>query len=284
MTIDETIAPFRAEIDAIDKQLIELLKARIGIVAKVGEAKKEAGEKGVFIRSGREGAMVNTIYEAFKGHDFSADAAANMWRQIIAASIHLESPLSIAALQDDACGHLFWLAREYFGSFVPITPVGNLHRVFGELSEGRAAIGVLPYPDNSAEVGWWELIAHENGPKIFAHLPATITPHYPRRLPTALAVADIIPSPSGDDQSYLALALQQTLSSSGLQEQFRKSGLKAECLQIIASDPRRHVLMRVEGFLTPGDETLKNLLKLLDEHLLEWHIIGAHARVPGLAQ
>ncbi|MGB0671587.1 MAG: chorismate mutase, partial [Rhodospirillales bacterium] len=38
--------------DAIDQQLIQLVKERIDVVAKVGEFKKSNGENGAFIRPG----------------------------------------------------------------------------------------------------------------------------------------------------------------------------------------------------------------------------------------
>lgn len=269
-----TLAGYRREIDAIDDQLIDLLKDRIRIVDKVGKLKKSQGETGLFVRSGREGAMLRRIYEAFDGHDFNAQAAAAMWRQIIAASIHLESPLSLSVYCPKNESSLFWLAREYFGGFVPIHPVGNVGQVLGDLSDGKANIGVLPYPDDSA--AWWTLMAQEQekSPKIFAHVPAILSPELPKTTPFGLAIGVTTPEPSGNDQSYFRFTLDETISTSKLQGVLQDAGLTCTIIHTVSRPPMRSLLMRMDGFHNRDSEAIEQVEQQIKNIDLCW--LGAH--------
>lgn len=277
--ITEKLSTYRQEIDNIDDELIDLLKKRIGIVEKVGEAKKTSGETGLYVRSGREGSMIARIYNAFKGTSFNPAAAATMWRNIIGASIHLESPLSIAVLQDDQSPSLFWQAREHFGSFVPVAGVGNVQRVFAEMNDGNANIGVLPHPDNRDDSNWWQLLQNveESGFKIFAYLPAVITKELPKNITHGVAIGRVTPEPSGNDQSYFSLIMNETLSSSRLQDIFKKANLKPTFLNISTQEPYRTLLVKIEGFYNDKAAEIDIVRGELDETLEQIHWLGAHA-------
>lgn len=269
-----TLEQLRREIDAIDDQLIDLLKTRIRIVDRVGRLKKSQGENGLFVRSGREGAMLRRIYEAFEGHDFNAQAAAAMWRTIISASIHLESPLALSVFCSKQDPSLYWLAREYFGGFVPLHPVGNVGQVLGDLSDGKANIGVLPYPDDTA--AWWTLMAQEQekSPKIFAHIPTVISATLSKTTPFGFAIGLTTPEPSGDDQSYFRLTLDDTTSTSRLQSVLQEAGLKSTIVHTVNRPPLRTLLLRIEGFHDRHSDAIEHVAQQIKGLDICW--LGAH--------
>ncbi len=282
MTQDTSLNQFRQQIDALDDEMIALMKRRIAVVGEVGAHKKASGETGLYVRSGREGSMLRRIYDAFRDTAFNPAAACAMWRQLIGASIHHESPLHISVLHNTKEPHLLWLAREYFGSFVPLTLAATANRVIGDTSDKTNAdapnIGVLPMPSSVDDASWWELIEndHDDTPRIFAHLPAVLTPQMPKSIIPALAIGRVRPEPSGNDQSYFSLALADTVSTSRLQSVFKDVGLPATFLNFGATPPGRKVLVRVDGFYDKQSDMIAQIMQTLGDDLWRCHWLGAH--------
>jgi chorismate mutase len=179
---------YRSQIDAIDDQLIALLKQRIGIVAQVGKMKREETPLKNFIRSGREAVMVKRLYEEFRDSNFHPAAAAAMWRLIISASIHHEAPLNVATTNA-----LTAVGAEYFGSFMPQQPCANDIDALKLAAQDKQTIAVIAIDSAAllAQPAYHHL-------KIFALLPYIPSP-LPR--PQAYAVAQLIPEDTGEDVS-----------------------------------------------------------------------------------
>jgi chorismate mutase len=187
MTPEQTLETLRARIDGLDDQLIALLNERIGVVKQVAALKAQHWPNNCHIRPGREGRMHQRIAERFATSDFPAAAALTIWRQIIGASTHVESPLKIAVKNSAQAA----LAREYFGSTAEIVPCKTLADAMEGIAQGRVTM-LLATP---RDLG----VIHASNPalKVFAALPVA-TP----KKPLAIALANITPEPSGDDISY----------------------------------------------------------------------------------
>lgn len=279
---DYSIQDCREQIDALDDEIIALLKRRISIVEKVGALKKAEGQKGLFIRSGREGFMIARIFGAFKDSTFSSVAAATMWRQIIGASVHVESKLQISVMHTAELPGLLWLAREYFGAFIPMTQATAANRVISDCVKEKANVGVLPYPGDSrieddSALWWQQLMAQGNTSlKIFAYMPTVITPEFPRNMPHALAIGDLEPEESGNDESYFAFALGDTVSTSRMHDLFAKSGINANVIRSSAQPGARHMLVKTDGFYTDLCPELEKVLAALGDAQVVW--LGSHPK------
>lgn len=279
--MDNAEAPlqtYRDQIDMLDDQIIQLLKERIDIVSKVGALKKENGEAGVFIRSGREGRMHRRIFEAFQGSGLDPQAALQIWRILISASTHHESPMRIVATHTREASDLLYLTKEYFGSFLKVETNSNPVHIISDIYERKASIGVLPYPDD--ETNWWHALAQYQEPRvyIFAKLPlCESSPH----APSALAVAEVTPESSaiGDevaDESYFVLTLEDTLSTSRLHTVFQEAGLNPTFLNTSIQPPMKSMLVKLDGFLTDQDAIIIELCNRLEGSQLRW--LGAHPK------
>lgn len=271
---NDALASYRQRIDALDDQLIALLKDRIQIIAQVGDLKRSKGETGLFLRPGREGQMLERIYNIFSQTDFHPVAATAVWRQLIAASTHLESPLSISAFYTDKIQSLYWLAREHFGSFAPIKTQGNAGQVIADIRDGHSNIGILPYPDVDAD--WWSLLSHgeQSYAKIFAYVPAAANQDLPRFAPYGLAIANITPEPSGHDWSYFAMVLEDTMSTSRLHGLFDEINIQAQFINTANQPPMRSLLIRLDGFYDLEHNAIQQLAGKLEGAQIYW--IGAH--------
>ncbi|MCI5049032.1 MAG: chorismate mutase [Rickettsiales bacterium] len=282
MSKSAQLTEFRKQIDAIDDEIIALMKQRIEIVAQVGAAKKAAGEKGLFLRSGREGKMIRRIFNAFKSSNFDATAATSMWRQMIAASIHHESPMQLSVVHHEKIQNLLWLAREHFGSFVPVTTNTTVNGVLGDLASDKINIGILPSPAETfladEDTNWWLVLASQGNTnlKIFAHLPVVAHPEFPKRACHGLAIANVTPEESGNDESYFACKLQEAVSTSKATEIFAKSGITASLINSSNQPPVHRMLIKLDGFYTDDSDELLEVSRALGDAEIIW--LGSHPK------
>lgn len=197
-TPENQLAALRGRIDALDEQLSQLLIQRIGIVGEVAALKAEHWPNNCHIRPGREGQMHQAIAKRFTGTPFPPLAGLAIWRQLIGASTHLESPLNITTL--DAHPEHLWMAREYFGVQVGTQIARTLVDALAHIRNGSSNIIILPCPTASE---WWKgaEAMRVAGLQIFATLPVD-GDNLPSGALPAVALAQLTPEPSGDDVSY----------------------------------------------------------------------------------
>ena len=194
----KTLNLYRAQIDAIDDQLSQLLIERMGIIRNVAALKAEHWPGVCHIRPGREGHMHRAIADRFTGSGFPPLAGLAIWRQLIGASTHLESPLNITYLNEFPEHR--WLGREYFGLQVGDHPAATLADAVAHMQSGASNLLLLPAPTHHE---WWKDAAaiRAAGVYIFAALPVAAG-NVPRGAQSAVALAAVSPEDSGDDISY----------------------------------------------------------------------------------
>ncbi|MEZ5690378.1 MAG: chorismate mutase [Rickettsiales bacterium] len=279
--IEKELAIFRKQIDEIDNVIISQLKKRIGIVKQVGSLKYSKTNIPCPIRPGREAEMIRDITERFAESDFPAASAAAIWRIIIGASTNVESKLTTSIFSDEKESKLYWLAREYFGPNIPIIKQPYVKRVISDVIEDKASVGIVPNMDNiSDDDNWWVLLLQqgENSPKIFAHIPFVNNQPTDRNNPSALAIAKLIPEPSGDDISIIVIEAEHNVSQNRLQTIFSSIGLNARWLTTTTINPAsRHHLIEVRCFVDENHEELKQALSALGRALFRCYFLGAYA-------
>ncbi len=136
----------RAQIDALDRELLALLNRRAGLALQVGEIKKREGS--AVFRPEREAQVIDGLKAENRG-PLPNESVAPIWREIMSASRSLETPLSIAYL--GPAGTFSELAAlGYFGASIVHVPCGSIDEVFRATSGGAADFGVVPV-ENSTE-------------------------------------------------------------------------------------------------------------------------------------
>ncbi len=145
MTPDR-LKELRAEIDAIDDRILELLNRRAKAAIEVGSIKNERNIK--FYVPEREVEILRRLTAANEG-PFPNDGLKSIYREIISASLALEKPLSVAFLGPKATfTHLACL--KHFGESAQYVPQINLSGVFDAVERNMADFGVVPI-ENSSE-------------------------------------------------------------------------------------------------------------------------------------
>ncbi len=236
----------RGRIDTLDDKLIALFKERIGIIHEVAALKRIHTPSACHLRPGREGEMHRRIYDAFKDTDFSPAAALAIWRQIIGASTHLESPITVAVSGSERFSAL---AREYFGRPVGCMGTDGIKASIEAVANGRATIALLPAPNAENLVEWTVLKEHPTL-RVFAALPVLLAKD---AAPQAYAIAAVACESSGDDVSLLLLDRDSTPPQG-----------------IVLAENARHRLIAVAGVSNDAASLGTLPTPLIDSTLTPW--------------
>ncbi len=143
---DATLLALRAQIDAVDRELLGLLNRRAALALQVGELKKLSG--GVVFRPEREAQVIDGLKTTNKGPLNSASVAP-IWREIMSACRSLERRMRVAYL-GPAGTFSEEAALGFFGSSIDRVPCNSIDEVFRSTSAGAADFGVVPV-ENSTE-------------------------------------------------------------------------------------------------------------------------------------
>jgi chorismate mutase / prephenate dehydratase len=136
----------RAQIDALDRDLLALLNRRAGLALAVGELKKKEGS--VVFRPEREAQVIDGLKAANPG-PLRTDSVAPIWREIMSACRALETPTRVAYL-GPAGTFSEEAALGYFGSSIVRVLCASIDEVFAMTASGAADFGVVPV-ENSTE-------------------------------------------------------------------------------------------------------------------------------------
>ncbi len=136
----------RARIDAIDDHILELLNERAHWVTEIGKIKIDRKQE-VYVPS-RERAIFERLERNNKG-PFPSEAIHRVFREIISASLSLESPLRVVYLGPKAT-FTHMAALNLFGHSARLLSETSIHAIFDEVTKDRAHYGVVPI-ENSTE-------------------------------------------------------------------------------------------------------------------------------------
>lgn len=138
----------RAQIDAIDEQIVDLLNRRAQIVVQIGQV-KQASNSPIYAPD-RERAVLEKVRKLNKGPlpDSCLEA---VYREVMSGSFALEKPLKIGFLGPlGTFSHLASVRK--FGSSVEHVPLSDIASVFEEVVRAHIDYGLVPV-ENSLHGG-----------------------------------------------------------------------------------------------------------------------------------
>ncbi len=146
---EKELSRLRDAIDAVDDELLELIRKRARLAGEVGEHKQDRGNAPFYVPS-REASIIRRILArnrdaAASSHEtrIPDEAIHGIYREIIGACLALEHPMTIAYLGPEGTFSHTAASRQ-FGSTAHYTPCTNFAKVFEEVESGRATYGVVP--------------------------------------------------------------------------------------------------------------------------------------------
>jgi chorismate mutase / prephenate dehydratase len=241
----KTLDDLRAEIDAIDDSLHDLLMGRAALASDIARLKAASGA-GPLFRPGREAAVVRRILARHRG-PFPAASVVRIWREVMSSVLRLQGGsrdvCKVVAVQDAA----YELARDHFGTGAAVKAVASAATAIRAVAARRATVAVLPWP-SSKDDAWWPPLCKPGAARVVAAVPALSAP-------TALVVALQPPEPSGDDRSLIGFVPRETFSPQVLHNSLARGGFKGRLL----ARKKNAALFDVEGFVADGDPRLKAL-------------------------
>lgn len=240
---------------------------------------------GAYLRPGREAVVLRRLVARHSG-SFPLPSLVRLWREIMSSLLRLQGPFSVAVFTGpDKPGFWpgFWdVARDHYGSTTPMIACQSPLQVLREVTEGRATVGVLPFPEEGEAAPWWPFIANTRGnePKVISRLPFLVNHGSAGRgQVSAVALACVTPEETGDDRSLLTAELVEELSRARLIGALTAVGLSPIWQ---ASGPSQGsqggglYLLETEGFVSPDDPRLAKLAEALGSALNRVTVLGAY--------
>ena len=253
MTEDKTkLQSLRQEIDAIDRNLHELIMRRTEIVKGVREAKQGAK---VMIRPTREAEILYRLTAEHKG-GFPKRELGRIWRELIVATLSFEGPFSVAVFEPDKETGYGDLARDQYGSFTTLTRHSSARAVVEAVREQIATLGILPFPHRLSEEAWWRFLVSEapETPKIIARLPFIPDSNIRNQDLEALVICPVEQEETGRDKTFLAVEAEEEIGYPIIETALSQAGLSG-LFQQLWHDPNRPpgwtYLVEANGFIAP---------------------------------
>ena len=243
----------RRRLDEIDDKLQDLLIDRAGIVALVAASKKD--ENRPAFQPAREAEIVRRLVERHRGA-FPVATLIRMWREMLAATVRLQSPFSVAVFAPADRPGLWDLARDHYGSNTPMSAYDTVGEVVHAVVGGETPIGVLPLPQPEESDPWWpHLVSIDDAaPRVVARLPFGARGNA-RAETDALAIGRGGHQKSGLDRTLLAVECSSAISPARICKLL--STLGPVCTSFSRCDRGKAVhLIEVEGFVPIFDERL----------------------------
>ncbi len=271
---DTALADLRQKIDQIDDQLHDLVMARAALVDEIRKHKDLSGK--AMIQPARETAMLRRLAARHKGA-FPFAAILRIWREIMSAGPHAQ-PLAVAVHAPDDLPGPWDLARDHFGSTVPIQAYGSVSQVIRAVTERTAAVGILPMPLEQEPDPWWRhlLSVDATAPRIFARLPAGARGNA-RGTGTVLAIAGNLSDFTSVDHSLLAFETPHPVSRSKLTGALKAAQLEVNLLAIHGRDGGHWICAEITGPVAADDARLEELRAQLGIAINAVYHLGGYA-------
>lgn len=284
----ETLDDLRRAIDRIDDSILDLLNERAALGARIAAAKRASDDAGsyggVVLRPGREMEILRRLLRRATGL-FPKAVIIRMWREMFAALISLQGPMSMAVYMPARGAGYLELARDTYGSLTPATPWQTTAPVVRAVAEGEVSVGVLPLPRFEESNPWWPMLFFEtaNTPRIISRLPLCGPGPGRGDGVEAFAIGRMPVEPTGHDRSLVAIETTPDLSRGAVRTLVEGSGLPL--LEIMDShtigEERRQYLLEISEYVAADDARIARLAS--DHQVGRAVVIGGYA-VPFTAE
>jgi chorismate mutase/prephenate dehydratase len=254
---DPALQALRAEIDALDDAMHDLLMRRAAVVARMAASRAKTGA-GSPLRPGREAAVLRRLLARHSGA-LSRGSVVRIWRHIFMAHTAIQGAFTATVAASGEAAPTLALAREHFGTATPLTPFASSARALAALSVGKASVAVLPAPAGEGEGAWWQSL---EAPRlsVVARLPFVADAAH---ADAALVVAPVPADASGEDRSLLRLEGSADAARESFARMLNEAGLAGRILCLVRQDGRSMALAEIDAFIAAGDPRLAGLNAVL---------------------
>ncbi len=261
----------RQQIDALDTRIHDTLVERAELVLRIGEEKRKSNID--VVQPAREARMIRELLSKHKGA-LPEMAVVRIWRELVGAVSLLQTGLKVVVAEFEDRLEYWDLAKDYFGSCLPMSRMASPLSAINAVRDGRATFAVVPYPndgpDSEDDKPWWNYLdaGTENSLSIIVRLPHGDDPHNKNPDYRALVVARTGFDSSDDDHSFLYIECDPSISRGKIASMAEQNGFKPVSLSSKhtdkGNDARKH-LLEVVGYWRDEMVDVKNFSSLLGE-------------------
>ena len=246
------LAALRAELDALDDALHDLLMRRFTLIGRLSASRAKGA--GTALRPGREAVILRRLLARHAG-PLPAAALVRLWRELLAASTSMQGGFSVAVSAPSPDSAHAQLAREHFGTATPLRALPTPSRALAAVAAGEAAVAVLPTPDerDGPEAAWWTGL-DATRLQVVARLPFFV-PRQEEGMPEAMVVSVIPADPTGRDRTLIRLDAGPGQGRGRISAALAEAGLPPLRLSLQRGDDTAGTLAlaEVEGFLADAE-------------------------------
>ncbi|MBN8522214.1 MAG: chorismate mutase [Alphaproteobacteria bacterium] len=267
----------RKRIDSLDSTIHDALMERATLVLEIGEEKRKNNIQ--VVQPAREARMIRRLLGRHKGV-LPEMAVVRIWRELVGAVSLLQTGLKVAVCVTEGRQDIWDMARDYFGSCLPMSKVAAPLSAIGAVREGKATFAVLPWPENEEDQPWWAFLRQgsQDEMNIIIRLPHGDDPEGGNPDNRALVVSKSGFDDSGDDHSFLLIECHAGVSRARLVDMAKKNGLVPVFIssQRSAKTPLSLHLMEVSGYIGKEDHRLKLFAASLEDDQTRITCIGGY--------
>jgi chorismate mutase / prephenate dehydratase len=270
------LAELRRCLDEIDDKLHDLLIKRAEVVSVVAASKRE-GNLAAF-QPGREAQIIRRLVDRHSG-DFPVATLVRMWREMLAATVQLQSMFAVAVFAPIESQGFWDLARDHYGSHTPMSAYHSIGQVIRAVTEGRASVGVLPMPQEGETDPWWRhlLSKDEDAPRVVARLPFGGRGNARTDGAGALAIGRGVQQETGQDRVLVAAESSTDISRGRILRTISSLGLVCTFFASYEHADSAVNLIEIEGFVPITDPRLDSFRKQLGGALHRLLPFGGYA-------
>ncbi len=280
--MSQTLEDIRKKIDALDDKIHDLLMERAELIVDVSAAKKKTNTP--IVQPAREAKMIRRLLKRHRG-PLPEAAIVKIWRELVGAVSLLQTGLKVSVSVDPAHLYTWDMAKEYFGTVLPMNKVSAPIAAISAVREDEATFAVVPWPQDGETAPWWQhLMNREQDMRVVCAMPYGIEKEQSSTTHNrALVISKTDYAPSGEDCSFIVIKIAPDVSRTKLIDVFKDLDLKvmgiATRKMTVAGDDSMH-LVEVNDYLPADDERLKKFAEKFEGQNIKTAVIGGYPVPP----
>ena len=256
--MSKNLEELRRTIDTLDDRIHDTLMERAKLIVGIAEEKRKAGLQ--YVQPAREAMMIRRLLARHKGA-LPPQAVVRIWRELVGAVSLMQTGLKVSVSMDKANVALWEMAKDYFGSVVPMIKSTTSLAAVASVREGESSFAVVPWPRDGEDKSWWPFLfgqQEKEKMRIVCALPyGSLEGNIVSSEDKALVVSRVDFLSSENDHSFIGLDADQSVSRARVVDVLKK--LDIEALSILTKTSKANSLHMIEvsDFIAEGDPRLQ---------------------------
>jgi chorismate mutase len=275
--IPSDLEQLRRSIDEIDDRLHDLLIERIAVVSRI-DAFKHGSDRVAAHQPAREAEIIRRLIQRNRGA-FPSATLVRMWRELLAATVRQQGAFAVAVYAPPAAPGYWDLARDHYGSLTTMTAHPSTAQIVRAVIDDRAAIGVLPMPQDGDADPWWLhlLSVPERAPEVITRLPFGSRGNARSDGAAAVAIGRGTRQPTGRDRTLIVIENAPDISRDRIVSTLKAAGLTGTILALHEQAQAAHTLIEIADFVALDDHRLAAFTARVIPTLQRILLLGGYA-------